>query len=124
MARGSVFGVTEVKVRPSYAGALLRYRVMAYITGVALVTATILLILQKVADVKGIGTLTGLAWLIHGWCFLLYAAAALHLAIKLRWPLRRLALVVVAGVVPLLTFFIERYVMRTVRERESAASGS
>src|ERR1700760_572845 len=105
----------EATTRPSYAGALLRYRVMAYATGVALVVATIMLILQKVADVHGIDTVTGLLWVLHGYLFLVYAVVTLHLGLKLRWHLIRIALTVVCGTIPLMSFVAERYVNRHVQ---------
>ncbi len=73
--------MTEVAspVRPAYAGALLRYRVMAYVTGVMLATATIMLIIQDVFDVNSIKTPTGLLWVAHGYCFLIYIVTVLHL---------------------------------------------
>ena len=101
----------EAGARPSYAGALLRYRVMAYATGVALVVATVMLILQKVVDVKNIDTPTGLLWLLHGYLFLVYAAVTLHLGLKLRWPLLRVVLIVACGTIPLMSFVAERYVV-------------
>jgi integral membrane protein len=100
--------------KPRWAGALLRYRIMAYITGTALVTACVFLILQK-AGVKHIGAATYDAWEAHGWLFLLYAISALDLGIKLRWSLIRFGLVIVAGMVPFVPFFAERNVVHQVR---------
>jgi integral membrane protein len=106
--------MTEVATRPSYAGALLRYRVMAYVTGVVLATATVMLIVQDVFDVSSIKTPTGLLWVAHGYCFLIYVVTVLHLGIKLRWHLVRLGLVIVSGTIPLLSFVAERYVNKHV----------
>ena len=100
----------DTQARPSYAGALLRYRVMAYATGVALVVATVMLILQKVVGVHGIDTPTGLLWVLHGYLFLIYAIVTLHLGLKLRWHLIRIALTVACGTIPLMSFVAERYV--------------
>lgn len=105
-----VSSTEEAGPRPSYAGALLRYRVMAYATGVALVVATLMLILQKVADVHGIAGVTGVLWVLHGYLFLVYAAVTLHLGLKLRWPLIRVVLIVACGTIPLMSFVAERYV--------------
>jgi integral membrane protein len=81
--------------------------------------ATLMLILQKVADVKGIGEATGLLWLAHGYLFLTYAIVTLLLGIKLRWHLIRIVLVVACGTIPLMSFVAERYVTGHV-ERDSA----
>jgi integral membrane protein len=116
---GSATG-TRRPVHSDYRGALLRYRIMAYATGVALITACALLILQKVVDVKGIATVTGLSWVAHGWLFLIYAVATLHLGIKLRWHLIRIGLIVLCGTVPFFSFVAERNTMRLVRRRAQA----
>jgi integral membrane protein len=113
----------QVASKPFYAGALLRYRVMAYATGVALLTACTLLILQKVVDVKHIDTVTGLSWVAHGYLFLIYAATTLWLGIKLRWNLIRIALVGLAGTVPFFSFVAERYVVRLVQRRNATIVG-
>jgi integral membrane protein len=104
----------EAGARPSYSGALIRYRVMAYATGVALVVATVMLILQKVVDVHGIDGVTGVLWVLHGYLFLVYAAVTLHLGLKLRWPLLRIVLIVACGTIPLMSFVAERYVVSHV----------
>jgi integral membrane protein len=110
--------------RPSYAGALLRYRIMAYATGIVLITATVMLILQKVFDINRIDTVTGLLWVAHGYLFLFYVVTVMHLGIKLRWHLVRLGLTIISGTIPLLSFVAERYTMRYIHEREASASGA
>jgi integral membrane protein len=73
-----------------------------------------MLILQKVADVKHIAGPTGILWVVHGYLFLIYVVTALQLGLKLRWPLVRVALIVVAGTIPLMSFVAERYVSKHV----------
>jgi integral membrane protein len=107
-------------VRPSYAGALLRYRIMAYATGVALLTGCIMWLLTGAFGVDHLKIVNAIAWIAHGWLFLIYAVTALQLGIKLRWPIVRIGLVVVAGTIPLMSFVAERYVVRTVHATESA----
>jgi integral membrane protein len=117
--------MTEVQApaRPSYAGALLRYRVMAYVTGVVLFTATVMLIVQDVFDVDSVKTPTGILWVLHGYCYLVYVAVTLHLWLKLRLKLQRgsfgflrLVLTLLAGTIPLLSFVAERNTTRFVHE--------
>jgi integral membrane protein len=123
--------MTEVQApaRPSYAGALLRYRVMAYVTGVVLFTATTMLIIQDVFDVHSIKTPTGIAWVLHGYCYLVYVAVTLHLWLKLglgrhifdrRGAGLRLLLTLLAGTIPLLSFVAERSTVRFVHEHAAA----
>ena len=107
----------QAPARPSYAGALLRYRVMAYVTGVVLVTATVMLIVQDVFDVNSIKTPTEIAWVMHGYCYLVYVAVTLHLWLKLRFSFMRLVLTLLAGTIPLLSFVAERNTTRFVHAR-------
>jgi integral membrane protein len=107
--------VAGAQTRPSYTRALLWYRIMAYTTGVVLTVATVMLILQKVVDVHGIDTPTGLLWFFHGYLFLVYAAVTLYLGLKLGWSLIRIALTAACGTIPLMSFVAERYVHRHVQ---------
>jgi integral membrane protein len=101
--------------------ALLRYRIMAFATGVALLTATIALILKDVAHVGHMEPGTGLLWMAHGWLYILYVIATAVLGTKLRWPLPRYALVMLAGTIPTMSFVAEHIVTRETRARLAAA---
>lgn len=98
--------------------ALTRYRVMAYVVGV------VLLVLVFVAvPVKYLAhnrTLVATVGPVHGLLYMVYLAAAFHLAVKCRWPLGRTLLVLLAGTVPFLSFAVERQVTRLVRAEASA----
>lgn len=96
--------------------ALKRYRVMAIVTGVML----LLLVAEIVVKY---GFLGGRAWggdvvaIVHGWVYVVYLVSVLDLWSKLRWRFGRLVALVLAGVVPVLSFVVER---RIVREVEAA----
>ena len=103
--------------KSTYAGALLRYRIMAFTTGVVLIAGTIALILK---DVFGVGHMepgTGILWVAHGYLYLVYVIATVNLGIKLRWPWPRMVLVMLAGTVPTMSFVAEHYVTRDTRAR-------
>lgn len=106
--------------RSKYAGALLRYRIMAFTTGVVLIAGTIALVLKDVVHVHRMEPGTGLLWVAHGYLYLLYVIATVNLAIKLRWPWLRIVLVMLAGTVPTMSFVAEHYVTRDTRERMAA----
>lgn len=95
-------------------GALTRYRVMAFVTGVVLLTGCLALIL-KAAGVPHMEPWTGFVWVAHGYLYLVYVIMVAMLGVKLRWPLLRFALVMVAGTVPTASFFAEHYVTRAAR---------
>jgi len=95
--------------------ALLRFRIMAFATGVVLLCGTIALILKDVVDVKHMEPGTGLLWLLHGYLYLVYVATVLNLGVKLRWPFVRIVLVALAGTIPTMSFVAEHFVTRHVR---------
>jgi integral membrane protein len=91
--------------------AALRYRVMAYITGVLIIVVCFVGIpLQVVAHnvwiVKYVGT-------VHGWLYIVYVIVAYILAQKLKlkiWPTT--VLLLLAGTIPVMTFYVERWMQR------------
>jgi integral membrane protein len=101
-------------------GALMRYRVMAYIVGVGLVLVVFVGIplqyaAHKTLFVHVVGTL-------HGYLYLLYLASAADLGRRARWSLGRILAVVAAGFVPFLAFVVEHRVLRQMREEHAEAS--
>ncbi|MGN6607679.1 MAG: DUF3817 domain-containing protein [Jatrophihabitans sp.] len=100
-------------------GHLTRYRVMAFTTGVVLLAGTIALIM-KAAGVKHMEPATGLLWVAHGWLYLIYVIATAALGVRLRWPIPRYALVMLAGTIPTMSFVAEHYVTRAARSAEQA----
>ena len=90
--------------------AALRYRVMAYITGVLIIVVCFVGIPLQVAAhntfiVNDIGTL-------HGFLYIVYIIVAYILAQKLKMKIWPTVLLLLAGTVPIMTFFVERWMMR------------
>jgi integral membrane protein len=91
--------------------AALRYRVMAYITGVLIIVVCFAGIpLQVVAHntfiVNDIGT-------VHGVLYIIYVIFAYLLAQKLKMKMGPTVVLLLAGTVPIMTFFVERWMNRT-----------
>jgi integral membrane protein len=91
--------------------AVLRYRVMAYITGVLIIVVCFVGIPMQIAVhnafvVNDIGT-------IHGFLYIAYIIFAYMLAQKLKLPTKHTVILLLAGTVPVMTFFVERWMMRT-----------
>jgi integral membrane protein len=91
--------------------AALRYRVMAYITGVLIIVVCFIGIPLQVAVnntfiVNQIGT-------VHGFLYIVYIIVAYMLAQKLKMRLGPTLLLLLAGTVPIMTFFVERWMMRS-----------
>jgi integral membrane protein len=89
-------------------GAVLRYRVMAYVTGVVLATSC-LLGLGFWPWYVGQGP-AGWLWTAHGYLYIVYVVVAFLLALKARWSVLKTVLVMAAGTIPLMSFVAERRV--------------
>ena len=90
--------------------AALRYRVMAYITGVLIIVVCFVGIPMQVAGhnafiVNDIGT-------IHGVLYIIYIIFAYILAQKLKMKMGPTILLLLAGTIPIMTFIVERWVTR------------
>lgn len=90
-------------------GALIRYRVVAYVVGVFL-----LLLTAGVIWRYGFGEprLSETVSPIHGFLYLVYLVATFDLGRRVGWSLRRMVLVMLAGTIPFLSFYAERVVTR------------
>lgn len=103
--------------------AVLRYRVMAYVTGAVLIVLCFAGIPLQVAagnDViaKDVGT-------AHGILYMIYLVVSYLLARRLRLPIGPTLLVLLAGTIPVLTFAVERWLDRkyVVPARQAHAAG-
>jgi integral membrane protein len=97
-------------------GAVARYRVMAYVTGTLLIILFFVAVPLKIFAHSG--TLSTLVGLPHGVvCYPLYLLTTFDLYRRVRWPLSKVALIVLAGVIPFLTFYVERKVVAELRAR-------
>jgi integral membrane protein len=90
--------------------AALRYRVMAYITGVLIIVVCFVGIPLQVAAnnvwiVNNVGT-------VHGFLYIVYIVVAYILAQKLKMKTGPTVLLLLAGTVPVMTFYVERWMQR------------
>ena len=103
------------------AGALLRYRVMAYVTGVVLATAFVWLVLGRLlwdySDPEARPGLYGLLWIAHGWLYFLYLIAGIDLAFRVRYSVVRTLGILIAGTIPFMSFVAEYFVNKDIRAR-------
>jgi integral membrane protein len=125
------FGGTVAQIR----SALGFYRVMAYATGSMLLLLCVEMSLRygfgKFLFAGGSDAFTGKAFgfgladadpagvvggvnlsitilIVHGWMYVLYLISNFRLWSLMRWPFMRLILMALGGVVPLLSFIVER----------------
>jgi integral membrane protein len=99
-------------------GALTRFRVMAWVTGVMLLVLVFVAMPMKyIGDDDSLVRIVGVA---HGWLYIVYIITVLTLAYQARWRPVRTLLVLLAGTVPFASFVAERKVVAIARRERQA----
>lgn len=107
---------TEAKARRAFAW----YRTMAIITGIMLLVLVAEMVMKYVFTVNGVAE-PGNRWsaepilgawvaILHGWIYVVYLVTAVNLWSLMRWSAGRLISMVLAGVIPVMSFILERRV--------------
>ena len=90
--------------------AVLRYRVMAFITGVLII---IVVFIGIPLQIWGHNTvIVNQVATVHGFLYLVYIVFAFMLASKLHMKPKPTVILLLAGTVPVMTFVVERWMMR------------
>src|SRR5256885_15722226 len=98
--------VTAPMRAPVGRGVLIRYQILAYLTAVFLLLLVFVAIpIQIWGHDK---TMEAIVGQIHGFLYLVYLLTAFELTVRLRVPLVRLVLVLLAGTIPFGSFVAER----------------
>lgn len=95
----------------SIRNALLRYRVLAWVTGLWLLLLVVELIVKYAFDVSSLDFVPP----VHGWIYVVYLVMTVDLAIRVRWPVGKTILTLIAGTIPFLSFYFEHIRTREVR---------
>ena len=89
---------------------VLRYRVMAYITGVLII---IVVFIGIPLQIWGHNTfITNQVATVHGFLYIVYIVFAFILASKLHMKPKPTVILLLAGTVPVMTFVVERWMTR------------
>jgi len=94
-------------------GAVTRYRILALVVGTLLVLLAVGMVLKYGPTDEP--TLAGIVAPIHGAIYVVYLLVAYDLWRRTGWPLSRIAMIVLGGIVPLMTFYVERRIVRDAR---------
>ena len=96
-------------------GSFTRYRVMAFITGGFLLLLVLEMFLKYALQLNGVDQFGNAApvlgsWIafVHGWIYVVYLVAVFDLWSRMRWSLGRMVALIAGGVVPVLSFVMER----------------
>ncbi len=126
------FGGTHAQIL----SALSFYRVLAYATGVMLLLVVIEMVAkygfgseivagggaviqflpEVVAETAGGFNLSTAVLIVHGWLYVVYLIADFRLWQLMRWPFGRFILIALGGVVPLLSFVVEKRIHRQAEQ--------
>jgi len=96
------------------------YRVLALVVGVLLAFCSLVALPLKYlpaegTDLQSFGEAASFLWVVHGWVFMAYVVVAVLLARRVGWSLGFTLVALVAGLVPLLIFWVERRVTQRFR---------
>ncbi|WP_183096269.1 DUF3817 domain-containing protein [Nocardioides stalactiti] len=96
------------------------YRVLALVVGVLLVVGAVGSCLKYGLSDGGaldrLGEDLTFVWIVHGWIYMVYVVVAFVLTQRAGWAIPRFLLMMVAGLVPGLIFWVERKVARQLRD--------
>ena len=91
---------------PAVRGALIRYRVIAYVVGVMLLLLVFVAMpLKYFADDTSAMDVIGP---LHGFLLMVYLVGTFDLYRRVRWSFPRLVMTALAGTIPFLSFYAER----------------
>jgi integral membrane protein len=108
------------------------YRVLAIIVGILLTLLVFVAVPLKYLTADGSSLehfgaeLTSIIGVVHGWFYIAYVAVSFLLARRSRWDLRFTLLTLLAGLIPILIFWVEHKVTQRVRREnpELAPAGT
>ncbi len=97
-------------------GALVRYRIAAWVVGTGLVILVLIgMPLKYLADRPGVVTVVGTA---HGYLYMAYLLLTFDLGRRAHWQVKRIILLMLAGTIPFLSFVAERKATQWVRDEQ------
>lgn len=104
------------------------YRLLALVVGALLVALAIGMVLKygltEGTETQVLGEeLTSVVALVHGWVYIVYVVVAFVLSRRAGWSLGFLAVLLLAGLVPVMIFFVEHRVVQRLRAEHPVQGG-
>jgi len=101
-------------------GLVIAYRVLAFVVGILLAFCSLVALPLKYLATEGsslqqFGEDASIMWVAHGWVFMIYVVVAFLLSRKAGWSIGFTILALVAGLVPLLIFWVEHRVVEKLK---------
>lgn len=99
------------------------YRVLALVVGVLLIVGVAASVMKYLltdgSDLQQFGESLSVIWLIHGWIYMVYVVVAFFLSRRAGWSLQYLVLMLLAGLIPVLIFWVEHNVASRLRDEHA-----
>ena len=97
------------------------YRVLAITVGILLAVCALIMaparyLAPEGSSLQQFGENWSILWAVHGWVFIVYVVVSFLLWRQTRWSAPFAFLVLIAGLIPLVIFWVERAVTRRIRE--------
>jgi integral membrane protein len=96
------------------------YRILAYVVGILLAFCSLVVLpckylLTDGSTLQKFGEDASFMWVFHGFIFLIYCGVAFVLAVKAGWSIGFTIVALVAGMIPLLIFWVEHRVVQRLK---------
>ena len=95
------------------------YRVLAMVVGVLLIVGSVgslmKYLLTEGTSLQRFGADLAPIWIFHGWVYIVYLVVAFLLTQRLKWSIPTFLLMLVAGLVPGLIFWVEHRAVQRMR---------
>lgn len=96
------------------------YRVLALVVGVLLAFCSLVALPLRYlptegSDLQRFGEAASVMWVAHGWVFMIYVVVTFLLSRRAGWTIPFTLLVLAAGLIPLIIFWVERAVVAKMR---------
>lgn len=107
------------------------YRALAFVVGVLLTVLVFIGVPLKYLAVEGSAwahrgeQITSVVGVAHGWIYMVYLVVAFLLARRAAWPMSFTIVMLIAGLLPIVIFYVEHLVAARIRsEHPEVLSGS
>ncbi|WP_300681693.1 DUF3817 domain-containing protein [Nocardioides sp.] len=94
------------------------YRILAILVGICLLVASVDWLIVHLID-DSFPDMWWL-WMLHGYVYMAYLVVAVLFTRRARWSLNFVLLIIIAGLIPVLMFFVEHFVAEKFKRENPA----
>lgn len=98
----------------SFKSLLGQLRILAILEGISYISFALTMPLKYMLDIKGPNYVVGMA---HGFLFIAYCVWVILNHYDRKWPLKTTAILLVASLIPFMTFWAEVAILKKMRDK-------